>query len=399
MSKPKVVLAYSGGLDTSICIPWLMEEKGLEVIAFCADVGQKDELEPLDGKARATGAIDVHILDLRERLIEEYIWPALKAGAHYGDGYLLATAYSRPLIAAEMARIAEESGAEYVAHGCTGKGNDQVRIEAGIASLAPHLKIIAPLREWEFLTRDQEIEYAQERNIPVPVTKSSPYSYDRNLWGTAIECGVLEEPWNGCPEDAYLITKSPESAPDEALEIEVTFEKGIPVAVDGEAMSGFDIIEKLTEVGSVYGVGRTDYIEDRLVGIKSREVYESPAGEILTAAHKAIEALCLPKNVLEQQRVLSQEYGRLVYNGQWFCLEREAMDAYFNTTQVHVSGTARVRLYKGNVSVPGRKTDNGLYQKNLSTYDVGDTFDREASEGFVKLWSLPLRVEGERARK
>jgi len=395
----KVVLAYSGGLDTSICIPWLKEHKDVEVIAFSADVGQGEDLTPLPEKAKKSGAIDIRIVDLRERFVNEYVWPALRAGALYGDGYLLATALSRPLIAAELVRIAEETGAEYVAHGCTGKGNDQVRIEAGVTALAPQLKVIAPLREWDLLTRDQEIEYAAERGIPVPVTKSSPYSYDRNLWGVAIECGVLEDPWERPPEDAYLMTKSPEEAPDEAVEVEIAFEKGLPVSIDGEALGGVDLIERLNALGGEHGVGRLDVIEDRLVGIKSREVYEAPAGAILDTAHKAVESLCLPKTVLEMQRVLALRYGRLAYNGLWFCLLREALDGFFERTQAEVMGSARVKLYKGTAIPTGRKSDRTLYDKGLSTYDVGDSFDREASEGFVKLWSLPLGVEGARGRR
>jgi len=395
----KVVLAYSGGLDTSICIPWLKEHKDVEVIAFSADVGQGEDLTPLPEKAKKSGAIDVRIVDLRERFVAEYVWPALRAGALYGDGYLLATALSRPLIAAELVKIAEETGAEYIAHGCTGKGNDQVRIEAGVTALAPHLKVLAPLREWDLLTRDQEIEYAAERGIPVPVTKKSPYSYDRNLWGVAIECGVLEDPWERPPEDAYLMTKAPADAPDEAVEVEIAFEKGLPVSVDGEGLGGVELIEKLNALGGEHGVGRLDVIEDRLVGIKSREVYEAPAGEILDTAHKAVESLCLPKSVLEMQRVLALRYGQLAYNGLWFCLLREALDGFFDRTQAEVTGSARVRLHKGTATVTGRKSDRSLYDKSLSTYDVGDSFDRAASEGFVKLWSLPLGVEGTRRRR
>jgi argininosuccinate synthase len=395
----KVVLAYSGGLDTSVCIPWLKEKKGLDVVAFSADVGQGENLAPLPEKARNSGAVDIRIVDLKDRFVSEYIWPSLRAGAVYGDGYLLATALGRPLIASELARIAEETGAEFIAHGCTGKGNDQVRFEASVAALAPHLKVIAPLREWDLRTRDEEIDYAKERGIPVPVTKASPYSYDRNLWGISIECGVLEDPWEGPPEDAYVLTKPPAEAPDEAVGIAIGFEAGLPVTLDGERMSGVDLIEKLNAVGGEHGVGRLDVIEDRLVGIKSREVYEAPAAAIVHAAHRAVEAMCLPKHVIEMQRVLALRYGRLVYNGLWFGLLRESLDAFFESTQREVEGVARVRLYKGTAAVRGRRTDSGLYDKSLSTYDVGDAFDRSASEGFVKLWSLPLRVEGARRRR
>ncbi len=396
---PKVVLAYSGGLDTSICIPWLKEQKGLDVVAFAADVGQGEDLTGLPEKARKSGAVDVHVIDLRERFVHEYVWPALRAGAVYGDGYLLATALSRPLIAAELVRIAEETGADSIAHGCTGKGNDQVRFDASAAALAPHLKVIAPLREWDLLTRDQEIEFAAERGIPVPVTKSSPYSYDRNLWGISIECGVIEDPWAGPPEDAYLLTRPPAEAPDEPAEIVIGFEEGLPVSLDGKPMGGIALIEQLNELGAAHGVGRYDFIEDRLVGIKSREVYEAPAGAILTAAHKAVEGMCLPKNVLAMQRRLAMRYGEIVYNGLWFGMLREALDGFFARTQAEVAGEARVRLLKGTVSVSGRRAGAGLYDKGLSTYDTGDTFDRTAAEGFVNLWSLPLRVEGARTRR
>lgn len=395
----KVVLAYSGGLDTSVCIPWFKEEKGLDVVAFSADVGQGEDLRPLPEKARSSGAVDIRIVDLKDRFVSEYIWPSLRAGAVYGDGYLLATALSRPLIASELVRIAEETGAEFIAHGCSGKGNDQVRFEASVAALAPHLKVIAPLREWDLRTRDEEIDYAKERGIPVPVTKSSPYSYDRNLWGVSIECGVLEDPWEGPPEDAYVLTKPAAEAPDAAVEIAIGFEAGLPVSLGRQRMSGVDLIGKLNAVGGEHGVGRLDVIEDRLVGIKSREVYEAPAAAILHAAHRALEAMCLPKHVIEMQRVLALRYGRLVYNGLWFGLLREALDGFFERTQREVAGEARVRLHKGAVAVRGRRTDSGLYDKSLSTYDVGDAFDRSASEGFVKLWSLPLRVEGARRRR
>ena len=397
-SKHVVVLAYSGGLDTSVCIPWLKEEKGLDVVAFSADVGQGEDLGPLPEKARNSGAVDCRIVDLKERFVSEYVWPSLRAGALYGDGYLLATALSRPLIASELVRIAEETGAEFVAHGCSGKGNDQVRFEASVAALAPHLKVVVPLREWDLRTRDDEIDYAKERGIPVPVTKSSPYSYDRNLWGNSIECGVLEDPWEGPPEDAYLLTKSPAQAPDGPAELVIGFEAGLPVSLDGERMGGVDLIEKLNALGGEHGAGRLDVIEDRLVGIKSREVYEAPAATILHAAHRAVEAMCLPKDVREMERHLALRYGRLVYNGLWFGLLRESLDGFFERAGAEVAGEVRVRLFKGAVAVRGRRTDTGLYDRSLSTYDVGDAFDRSASEGFVKLWSLPLKVEGARGR-
>ena len=395
----RVVLAYSGGLDTSVCIPWLKETKGLDVIAFSANVGQGEELEPVGQKALSSGAISARVVDLEERFVEEFVWPSLRAGAMYGDGYYLATALSRPLIARELARIAEEEGAEFVAHGCTGKGNDQVRFEASIAALAPHLEVIAPVREWELTTREQEMDYAQKHDIPVPVTKKSPYSYDRNLWGVSIECGVLEDPWARPPEDAYVLTTSPERAPDSPVEVEIGFEAGLPTSLDGRRLGGVELVGRLNELGASHGVGRLDVIEDRLVGIKSREIYEAPAAAILHAAHRSLEAMCLPKDVLEVQRTIALRYGQLVYNGLWFGLLRESFDRFFESTQSEVAGAARVRLYKGGVAVTGRRASRGLYDKSLSTYESGDTFDRTAAEGFVKLWSLPLRVEGARARR
>ena len=396
---PKVVLAYSGGLDTSVCIPWLKEKKGVDVVAFSANVGQGEDLAPIEGKAKKSGAVAVYIEDLREKFVTDYVWPSLRAGAFYGDGYLLATALSRPLITEALVRIAEREGADFIAHGCTGKGNDQVRFEASAVALCPRLRVIAPVREWDMKTRDEEIDYAAKRGIPVPVTKKSPYSYDKNLWGISIECGVLEDPMAAPPEDAYVLTKSPAKAPDSPAEVTVGFRAGLPVSLDGKETRGLELIEKLNALGAEHGVGRLDVIEDRLVGIKSREVYEAPAGTILHAAHRAVESMCLPKDVLEMQRVLSLRYGQLVYNGLWFGLLRESLDEFFKRTQAEVEGSARVRLYKGQAVVTGRETARGLYDKSLSTYDTGDTFDRTASEGFVKLWSLPLRVEGARKRK
>jgi argininosuccinate synthase len=402
----KVVLAYSGGLDTSVCIPWLREKKGLDVVAFSADLGQGEELGRLREKALASGAVAVHVVDLKERFVTELVWPALRAGAVYGDGYRLATALSRPLIASELVRIAREEGAEAVAHGCTGKGNDQVRLEASVAALAPDLRVIAPLREWDLATREEEIDYAEAHGIPVPVTRKSPYSYDRNLWGVSIECGVLEDPWRGPPEDAYLLTKPVAEAPDGAEELEIELEGGLPVAAERAPgpderprLGPVDLVARLNDAGARHGVGRLDVVEDRLVGIKSREVYEAPAATVLHVAHGALEAMCLPKDVLEMQRVLALRYGQLVYNGLWHSTLREALDRFFERTQEEVSGVARVRLHKGSAAVTGRWSKEPLYDKGLSTYDAGDTFDRAASEGFVRLWSLPLKVEGGRRRR
>ena len=394
----KVVLAYSGGLDTSVCVRWL-KQKGLTVLTYSANLGQCESLEPLGERALNSGATSAHMGDLRRRFVEEYIWPAVRAGAMYGDGYLLATALGRPLIAFELVRLAVENGSEYIAHGCTGKGNDQVRFETSVAALAPHVKIIAPLREWDLKTREEEIEFAKEHRIEIPVTRESPYSYDCNLWGVSIECGRIEDPWEPPPDSAYLMTKSPAEAPDKPDEVAVRFEEGLPVALDGEKLGGVELITRLNELGGEHGVGRLDVVEDRLVGIKSREVYEAPAATIIFTAHRALEAMTLTRDLRQLSSHLSAVYGRLVYYGLYFSEMREALDAYFLRTQRHVSGEARVRLYKGSCVVTGRRSGRPLYDKSLATYDVGDLFDHTAAAGFIKLWSLPLKVEAARARK
>jgi len=395
----KVVLAYSGGLDTSVCIHWLKEKKGLQVIAFSANLGQGEYLEALGEKAISTGADSAHIADLREEFVKNYIFPALKANAFYHGGYLLATALGRPLIAAEMVKVARENGCEYVAHGCTGKGNDQVRFDASIAALAPELKVIAPLREWSMKSREEEIEYAKKYRIPVELTKKSPYSIDRNLWGISIECGVLEDPWQEPPADAYFITKRPEEAPDAPTYLEIEFEKGVPAAIGGERMEGVALIEKLNLIGGRNGVGRIDSIEDRLVGIKSREIYEAPAATILCAAHRALEALTISRDLLQFKEIVSQKYGQLVYNGLWFSEFRRALDAFSDYTQKYVTGTVRVKLFKGSCVVVGRKSPYPLYEKSLATYTAEDTFDHKAAEGFIKIFSGPLALEAKRKEK
>ena len=394
----KVVLAYSGGLDTSVCVRWL-KQKGLTVLTYSANLGQCESLEPLGERALKSGATSAHMGDLRRRFVHEYVWPAVRAGAMYGDGYLLATALGRPLIAFELVRLAVENGAEYIAHGCTGKGNDQVRFEASVAALAPHVKIIAPLREWHLKTREEEMEFAREHRIEVPVTRESPYSYDCNLWGTSIECGKLEDPWEAPPEDAYVMTKGLADAPDEPAEVALRFEEGIPVALDGEELGGVELIARLNELGGEHGVGRIDVVEDRLVGIKSREIYEAPAATAIFTAHRATEAMTLSRDLRQLSAHLSAVYGRLVYYGLYFSEMREALDAYFSRTQKHVSGEMRVRFYKGMCTVSGRRSDRPLYDKSLATYDAGDLFDHSAAAGFIRLWSLPLKVEAARGRK
>ncbi len=395
----KVVLAYSGGLDTSVAVRWLKEEKDLQVLTLSVNLGQSVDLEVVGEKAIETGAVSAHVSDLREKFVNEYLWPAVKAGALYGEGYPLATALGRPLIVEEPVKIAEDNGAEYIAHGCTGKGKDQVRFETASEGPAPHLKVIAPLREGDMKTRDAEIEYAKRFNIPIEVTKAKPYSYDRNLWGLSAECGILEDPWNGPPADAYEMTVDPLKAPKAPQVMVIGFEKGVPVSLDGEAMDGIPLIEKLNEVAGAHGVGRLDCLEDRVVGIKSREIYEAPAAVAIHTARNALAYLTLSKEVLEACAPLSAKYGRLIYNGQWFSDVRRCLDAFFDKANEYVTGEVRLRFYKGLVVPEGRRSDCALYDFGLASYGDEDSFDHDAAEGFVKIWSLPLAGEAKRAKK
>lgn len=394
----KVVLAYSGGLDTSVCIPWLKDVKGLDVVAFSADVGQNEDLTPVAAKAKSSGAVAVHVIDLRRRFVEEFVWPALRAGAVYGDGYYLATALSRPLIAAELVRVARDEGAEFIAHGCTGKGNDQVRFDVAVLALAPQLDVIAPAREWGF-TREQTIEYAKKYGIPVPVTVKSPYSIDENLWGKAIECGILEDPWVEPPEEVFTWTKSPQEAPNKPQYVEIGFEKGIPVSLDGKGMGGVELVDKLNAIAGEHGVGRVDHVENRLVGIKSREVYEAPAATVLLAAHLALEQMTLGKDQLRFKARVAQEYADIVYNGLWFSAMHDDLTAYVKSTQTHVDGTVRVKLFKGKATVVGRKSPKSLYSYHLATYDKEDKFDQSASVGFIQIFGLPVKTQAQVQRK
>lgn len=388
----KIVLAYSGGLDTSVMIKWLREKYQAEIIAVVADLGQGEELSHLEEKAINTGASKVYIEDLREDFINEYIYPALAANAIYEGKYLLATSLSRPLIAKRLVEIALIEKADALAHGCTGKGNDQVRFETAFYTLAPHLKIIAPARVWEFKSRREEIIYAQKHNIPINVTPKSPYSIDKNLWGVSIECGALEDPWFEPPKDAYQITTSPQEAPDEPEYIEIHFEGGKPVRINEKyGIEGLKLIECLNDIGGRHGIGRIDMIEDRLVGIKSREVYEAPAATILYQAHKELELLVLDRETLYFKEIISQKYSQLIYQGLWFTPLRDALDAFVRKTQERVSGKVRLKLYKGVAEIVGRSSENSLYDQNLATYDEGDLFDHKAAEGFIKLWSLPYQ--------
>lgn len=397
MAVKKVVLAYSGGLDTSVCLKWLQEEYDAEVITYTADLGQGKELDPVEGVAKGTGATKVYIEDLKDEFVREYVFPALKAGAIYESKYILATALARPLIGKRLVEIAEEEGADAVAHGCTGKGNDQVRFDVTTMALNPRLSVIAPVREWDMKSREEEIEYAKKYNIPITVTKESPYSIDANLWGRSIECGILEDPWQEPPEEIYEMTISPEAAPDKATYVEVGFQAGEPVSLDGVEMPPVELIEKLTEVGGANGVGRISYVEDRLVGIKSRETYEYPAAAILFDAHKALEELTLDRDMVRyKEEKISHEYSRLIYNGLWFSPLREAMDGFIKICQEKVTGTVRIKLYKGTCSVVGAKSPYSLYDQAMATYEIGDMFDHSSAKGFIELWGLPLKIKAER---
>ncbi len=394
-----VVLAYSGGLDTSVALHWLKNVKNLKVFTFTANLGQGKYLEPLGERAVRAGAEASHIQDLRQRFVHEYIFPALRANAQYQQGYFLATALGRPLIASELVKLAFENSSAYVAHGCTGKGNDQVRFEASIAALAPDLKVIAPAREWQFKSREEEQEYARQHQIPIDEGSDSTYSIDLNLWGRSIECGPLEDASQPPPDDIYELTVSPEAAPDEAAQIEVGFEDGVPVSLDGSITDPLELIVKLNEIGGAHGVGRADMVEDRLVGIKSREVYEAPAATILHTAHRALEALTLSRETLLFKEPLSQEYAQLIYEGLWFTRLREALDEFFAHLQQVVTGSVRMKLYKGNCTVIGRQSPFSLYELDLSTYGPKDTFPHASAEGFIDIWRLRLKQEARQRKK
>ena len=398
--REKVVLAYSGGLDTSICIKWLMDEHDMDVIAVIGEVGQEHEgLEAIRQKALRTGAIEAYVVDMREEFVNEYLTDAIRANALYENKYPLLSALSRPVISKHLVRIAHEHGAKYIAHGCTGKGNDQVRFETSVWLLDPSLKIIAPVREWPFKTRPEEIEWAAEHGVEVPVTNAKPYSIDDNLWGRAIECGVLEDPWNEPPEDIYTMTGSPENAPDKAEYVEIDFEAGIPTALDGHKMPYIDIIYHLNDIAGRNGYGRLDMIENRLVGVKSRECYEQPAALTLITAHKALEDMCLEREVLHYKLGIEQKWAECVYYGQWFAPLKAALDAFIASTQNEVTGKVRVKFYKGTCTVVGRKSDYSLYDYALATYDKEDQFDHEASAGFIELFALPAKVCAENRQK
>jgi argininosuccinate synthase len=394
----RIVLAYSGGLDTSVAIPWLKEKYNAEVIAVTMDLGQGRELNQIRERAVGAGAVRCHVLDVREEFARDYILPALQAGAMYEERYPLATALGRPLIAKKLVEIAQMENATAIAHGCTGKGNDQVRIDVSARAMDPKIQVIAPARVWG-MTRPEEIEYARVRNVPVPTTKSSPYSTDENLWGRSIECGVLEDPWNEPPDDIYSLTKSPAEAPDAPAYVEIEWEKGVPVAVNGVAMPLTELIGSLETIAGVHGVGRIDMVENRLVGIKSREIYEAPAGIVLHTAHRELEGMVIPKDLQRLKQRLAQEYADIVYNGLWFGPTREAIDAFVKNVQQRVTGTVRLKLYKGDCRVVGRKSPFALYDQGLATYDEGDKFDHTAAEGFIKIWGLPVETFAKNVRR
>jgi argininosuccinate synthase len=390
----KVVLAYSGGLDTSVAIRWLKEKYNLDVIALTVDVGNERDFSAVRDKALKVGAIKALVIDVKKQFVNDYVFPALQADAVYEGQYPLATALSRPLIAKFMVDVAAEEGASAVAHGCTGKGNDQVRFEVGVTALAPGLKIIAPAREWG-MTREETIAYAQQHDIPVPITSSSPYSIDENLWGRSIECGVLEDPWQEPPEDAFVWSVSSTDAPDIAIYVEIDFEKGTPTTIDGKKMDGISLIWHLNELAGSHGIGRIDMIENRLVGIKSREIYEAPAAVALVEAHRALESLTLAQSQLRFKQRVAQEYAELIYNGLWFTAQRQDLAAYVQSTQRFVTGTVRLKLFKGKCSVAGRKSPYSLYSFGLATYDKGDQFDQSAAAGFIHIWGLPIRTQSQ----
>jgi argininosuccinate synthase len=388
----KVVLAYSGGLDTSVAIQWLKERYDVDVITLTVDVGNVADLEAIRQKALDVGATKALVVDAKETFIDSFVFPALQADAVYEGQYPLATALGRPLIAQLLVQAAKKEEATAVAHGCTGKGNDQVRIDVGVAALAPELKVLAPAREWN-MTREQTIAYAQSHNIPIPITKASPYSIDENLWGRSIECGALEDPWNEPTKDVFAWTKSVEETPGEPAYLEIGFDKGIPISLNGEKLNGVKLVQRIHKLAGEHGIGRIDHVENRLVGIKSREIYEAPAATVLLLAHQALEDLVLAKEQLRFKAKVASEYADLIYNGLWFTGLRHDLAAYVESSQQYVTGTVRAKLFKGNCQIVGRKSPYSLYEYSLATYDKGDVFDQSASPGFIHIWGLPVRTQ------
>ena len=387
----RIVLAYSGGLDTSVAIRWLAEKHDAEIVALTLDIGQGQELTDVRERALAVGAVRAHVIDAREEFARDYVLPALQARAMYEERYPLASALGRPLIARHLVAMARMEGAVAVAHGCTGKDNDQVGLDVSVRSLDPALELIAPARVWG-MSRPDEIEYARIRDIPVPVTIASPYSVDANLWGRSIECGVLEDPWIEPPEEVYTLTRSPQQSPDEPAYIDIDFDRGIPVRANGVDMPLLELIESLETIAGAHGVGRIDMIENRLMGIKSREVYEAPAAVVLHAAHSELEKFVIARDLERLKQEMGRMYADVVYNGLWFSQTREAIDAFVSAIQPRVTGTVRLKLFKGDCRVVGRRSDFSLYDRELATYGSGDRFDHSAAEGFIKVWGLPTET-------
>ncbi|WP_270790557.1 argininosuccinate synthase [Enterococcus diestrammenae] len=391
--KEKVVLAYSGGLDTSVAIKWLVDE-GFDVVACCLDIGEGRDMQFIKDKALQVGAIESYALDCKEEFANDYALIALQGHTFYEQSYPLVSALSRPLIAKKLVEVAHAAGATTVAHGCTGKGNDQVRFEVAIAALDPHLKVIAPVREWKW-SREEEIAYAAEKGVPIPANLDNPYSIDQNIWGRACECGILEDPWAAPPKEAYAITAELEDTPDVADIVEITFDQGVPVALNGVEMSFYEIIDELNITAGKHGIGRIDHVENRLVGIKSREVYECPGAITLMKAHKELEDLTFVTELAHFKPTIENQLSDVIYNALWFNPLTDALIAFLKATQKYVNGVVRVRLFRGNAIVEGRKSDNSLYNENLATYTSADTFDQHAAIGFIKLFGLPTKVNAE----
>jgi argininosuccinate synthase len=386
----KVVLAYSGGLDTSVVVRWL-KDRGFTVICYLANVGQDQDFSAAKKRAAKAGAAKIIVDDLKKEFVQSFIWPSLKANAVYQSKYLLSTALSRPLIAEKLVGVAHKEKAAFVAHGCTGKGNDQVRFEVSVMALDPGIKVLAPVREWDLPTREAEIRYAKIHRIPVNVTKKKPYSIDKNIWGVSTEGGKLEDPWYEPREDAYQMTRPPEKAPNKACTIQITFKAGIPVKVDGKPLDGVSLIGRLNAIGGAHAVGRSDLIEDRLVGIKSREVYEAPAAHILLEAHRALEHLVLDRETISFKEIVGLKYARLVYDGLWYTPLKSALDKFVDCTQSDLEGTVSVKVLKGHMYIIGRKSPHSLYKKELATYGKEDTFDQSLAKGFIELFGLPYK--------
>ncbi len=389
----KVVLAYSGGLDTSVIVPWLRNNYGCEVVCFCADLGQEEELDGLEDKAIKSGASKLYIRDLRDEFLRDFVFPTMQAGAVYEREYLLGTSFARPLIAKHMVEIAELEGADAVAHGATGKGNDQVRFELTVMALNPKLKIIAPWREWEIRSREDALAYAAEFNVPVTATEKSIYSRDRNLFHLSHEGGLLENPWNEPEKSMFQISVDPQEAPDEPQYVEVGFEKGVPCSLDGETLPPVELFIRLNKIAGAHGIGRADIVENRLVGMKSHGVYETPAGTLIRRAHQALESMCLDKYTMHFKDFIAVKYAELVYNGLWYTQLREAMDAFIQVTQQNVTGVVRLKLYKGNLIIAGRKSEFSLYREDYASFGREDVYNQKDAEGFIHLFGLPLKVE------